>query len=149
MPAFDYQAQIDVTAFARKFSVAVTEPVVDPDGFSEGVKLHLQLGKDGRPEWVPVQCSFKVDETKPLGEGSFRICYPALIRDGSGKVKSMVAKKCKSLPLGKTKLDFHKESAGTYAAVASVMAKFKQAALAEPGIMASNKTVKAIQEMRV
>lgn len=149
VPAFDFQAAIDVTAFAGKFSIAVPEAPVDKDGFVDGKKLHLRLGQNGQPEWVPVQCFFKVDETKQLGQGSFRICHPAWIQDGSGNVKSMVAKKCKSLPFGKTELEFHKESAGTYGAVASLMAKFKQAAMGKPSIKASTKTLKVIEAMRV
>lgn len=149
VPAFDFHAAMDVTAFAQKFSVVVPDLVLDSDGFADGKRLHLRRGVNGTPEWVPVQCSFKVDETKPLGEGSFRTCYQAWIRDGSGQVKPMVAKKCKSLPAGKTDLDFHKESSGTYGAVASLMAKFKQTATEKPEILASPRILKMIQAMRV
>ncbi|EGF98515.1 uncharacterized protein MELLADRAFT_95639 [Melampsora larici-populina 98AG31] len=128
--AFDFRAPMDISAFGQNFPMAAPLPSnPTSDGFIDGKRLHMQSNSKGKPEWKAVQYYFKVDESIKIGEGGFRICYKAFGKDATGDVIPMVAKKRMVLPYRKSVLDVHRESGGTYAAVASVIEQFKQKAL--------------------
>ena len=148
--AFDFRAPMDISAFGQNFPMAAPLPSnPTSDGYIDGKRLHMQSNSRGKPEWKAVQYYFKVDEGIKIGEGGFRICYKAFGKDATGNVIPMVAKKRMVLPYRKSALDVHRESGGTYAAVASVIEQFKQKALEVNRIQLSPHLTRIIGDIRV
>lgn len=145
VPVFNHNAPRDISVFGRILPIARPLPQAS-DGFIDGKRLHLQINSQGNPEWIAAQYFFKVDEEVKLGQGSFRTCYKAYGKDPSGKIVDMVAKKHNVKPRD---VDVHRESGGVYAAVASVIEKFKQEALEIEEVKLWSAVYKAIKDIRV